>query len=307
MFMAFLFRTAPRSVVLFLLITIGCGAGSSDQLAIPDTPDGTVRVVVDGLVQHHPEIVWNALPASYQQDVSDLSREFAETVDPSVFDRAVAVVRKGVVVLQSKKGLILSSRYLEQSHFDVETVDVLWEASIHMIDSLLASDLADLATLKEIDVEAFLSTTGTALMDSAAEMPAESPEMVSFSERAAVWEQIEVELLSKDGERAVVLLTVPDKEPIEMPMVLIEDRWIPTELSTQWPVAVDRARTRIEMFGSDEAAQIRVQVLFGIGIVEGFIDQIVLMETTDEFDDLVGGVLGNVMATQGGSPAITEG
>lgn len=304
--MTFLFRTAPRSVVLFLLITIGCGAGSSDQLEIPDTPDGTVRVVLDGLAQHQPEIVWNALPASYQQDVSDLSRDFAETVDPAVFDRAVAVARKGVVVLQSKKGLILSSQYLEQSQIDAATADVLWEASVHMIDSLLASDLADLATLREIDVEAFLSTTGTALMDSAAEMPAEGEEMVSFSQRVAVWEQTEVELLSKDGDRAVVLLTVPDEEPIEMPMVFIEDRWIPTELSTQWPVAVDQARSRIEMLGSDEAAQIRVQVLFGIGIVEGFIDQIDLMETTDEFDDLVGGVLGNIMATQGGQ-SVTDG
>ncbi len=60
------------------------------------------------------------------------------------------------------------------------------------------------------------------------------------------------------------------------------------------------------MLGSDEAAQIRVQVLFGIGIVEGFIDQIDQMETTDEFDDLIGGILGNIMATQGG-PGTTEG
>ncbi len=295
-----LFRTAPRLVVLLLLCTIGCGGGPVDQLAIPDTPDGTVRVVLDGLVQHHPEVVWNALPASYQQDVSDLSRDFADTVDPAVFDRAVAVARKGVVTLQSKKDLILSSQYLEQSQVDAATLDAAWEASVHMIDSLLASDLADLTTLREIDVEAFLSTTGTALMDSAAEIPAEGEEMVSFSDRVAAWERTEVELLSKDGDRAVVVLSAPDEEPIEMPMIRIEGRWIPTELADQWPAAVDRARTRIEMLRSDEAAQIRVQVLFGIGIVEGFIDQIELMETTEEFDDLVGGVLGNIMATQGG-------
>jgi len=295
-----LFRTTPRLVVLLLLITIGCGGGPDDHLAIPDTPDGTVRVVLDGLVQHHPEVVWRALPASYQQDVTDLSREFADTVDPAVFDRAVAVVRKGVVVLQGKKDLILSSRYLEQSQIDAASVDAVWEASVHMIDSLLASDLTDLATLREIDVETLLSTTGTALMDSAAEMPAESDEMMSFSERVAAWEKIEVELLSEEGDRAVVLLTVPDEEPIEMPMARIEDRWIPAELATRWPAAVDQARTRIETLGSENAAQIRVQVLFGIGIVEGFIDQIGLMETTEEFDDLAGGVLGNIMATQGG-------
>ena len=187
--MPFLFRTAPRLVVLSLLITIGCGGGPADQLAIPDTPDGTVRVVLDGLVQHHPEVVWNALPASYQQDVTDLSRDFADTVDPAVFDRAVAVARKGVVVLQSKKDLILSSQHLEQSQVDATTVDAIWEASVYMLDALLASDLADLSNLREIDVEALLSTTGTALMDSAAEMPSKSEEMISFSEQVAAWEQ----------------------------------------------------------------------------------------------------------------------
>ncbi len=110
--------------------------------------------------------------------------------------------------------------------------------------------------------------------------------MASFSDTVTAWEQTEVELLSEEGDRAVVLLTVPDEEPIEMPMVRIEGRWIPTELADQWPAAVTDARTKIEMLGSDEAAQIRVQVLFGIGIVEGFIDQIDEMETTDEFDDL---------------------
>jgi len=298
--MSTLYRTTPRLVVLLLLITIGCGGGPADQLAIPDTPDGTVRVVLDGLVQHHPEVGWRALPVSYQQDVTDLSREFADTVDPAVFDRAVAVARKGVVVLQGKKDLILSSRYLEQSPVDAASVDAIWEASVYMLDALLASDLTDLETMREIDVEALLSTTGAAIMDSAAEMPAESDETVSFAERVAAWEQTEVELLSEDGDRAVVLLTVPDEEPIEIPMARIEGRWIPTELATQWPAAVDQTRTRIEMLGSDDAAQIRVQVLFGIGIVEGFIDQIDLMETTEEFDDLVGGVLGNIMATKGG-------
>lgn len=298
--MSTLFRTTPRLVVLLLLVTIGCGGGPADQLAIPDTPDGTVRVVLDGLVQHHPEVGWRVLPGSYQQDVTDLSREFADTVDPAVFDRAVAVARKGVVVLQGKKDLILSSRYLEQSPVDAASVDAIWEASVYMLDALLASDLTDLETMREIDVEALLSTTGTAIMDSASEMPAESDETVSFAERVAAWEQTEVELLSGEGDRAVVMLTVPDEEPIEMPMARIEGRWIPTELAAQWPAAVDQTRTRIEMFGSDDAAQIRVQVLFGIGIVEGFIDQIDLMETTEEFDDLVGGVLGNIMATQGG-------
>ena len=304
--MPFLKRTTPRLVVFSLVIAMACGGGTAGQPAIPDTPDGTVRVVLDGLVSHHPEVVWRALPPSYQQDVNALATDFADTVDPAVFDRAVAVARKAVVVLQSKKDLILSSEILAQSQVDPETVDAFWEASVQMLDALLASNLADLPTLREIDVDALLSTTGVVLMDSAAEMPAENEEMVSFAERVARWEQTEVELLSEEGDQALVLLTVPGEEPIEMPLVRVEDRWIPTELASQWPQAIEEAGAKIEMLGSDEAAQTRVQVLIGIGVVEGFVDQIDQMETTDQIDDLIGGILGNFMQHQAG-PGVTEG
>jgi len=304
--MRFHFPASSQLVVLALMVAIGCGGGTSAELSIPDSPDGTVEVLVNGLVQHHPEIVWRALPPSYQQDVADLTREFADTVDPAVFDRAVAVARKGVVVLQSKKELILGSKALEQSQVDAETADIFWEIAVHMLDALLASDVADLSTLRELDVEAFLATTGSDLMDHASKLPAENKDMESFAQRVAALEQANVNLESEDGDHAVVLLEVPDQDPTELQLIRVEDRWIPAELAAQWPQAVAEARAKIGLLNGEEAAQTRVQLLFGIGIVEGFIDQIDRMETSDEIDDLIGGVLGNIMATQGGQ-MVTEG
>jgi len=304
--MRFHFPASSQLVVLALMVAIGCGGGTSAELSIPDSPDGTVEVLVNGLVQHHPEIVWRALPPSYQQDVADLTREFADTVDPAVFDRAVAVARKGVVVLQSKKELILGSKALEQSQVDAETADIFWEIAVHMLDALLASDVADLSTLRELDVEAFLATTGSDLMDHASKLPAENEDMESFAQRVAALEQANVNLESEDGDHAVVLLEVPDQDPTELQLIRVEDRWIPAELAAQWPQAVAEARAKIGLLNGEEAAQTRVQLLFGIGIVEGFIDQIDRMETSDEIDDLIGGVLGNIMATQGGQ-MVTEG
>lgn len=300
------FSASSQLVVLALMVAIGCGGGTGAQLTIPDSPEGTVEVVVDGLVQHHPEIVWRALPPSYQQDVADLTREFADTVDPAVFDRAVAVARKGAVVLQSKKELILGSEILEKSQVDAETVDIYWETAVHMLDALLASDVADLSTLRELDVETFLATTGSDLMDHASKLPAENEDMESFAQRVAALEQANVDLESEDGDHALVLLEVPDQDTTELRLIRVEDRWVPAELAAQWPHAVAEARAKIEMLSGEEAAQTRVRVLFGIGIVEGFIDQLDRMETSDEIDDLIGGVLGNIMATQGGQ-MVTEG
>ncbi len=305
--MRFQLTTSPRFVGLALAVVSACGGNPVDRLAIPDTPDGTVRVVLEGLVQHRPEIVWRALPASYQQEVGELSREFADTVDPAVFDRAVAVARKGAVVLQNKKEIILGSETVRRSQVDPAAVDAFWEASVDMLDALLASDLADLETLRELDFEAFLASTGTALMDAAAELPADTGEMANFAEKVASWEKTAVELVSEEGDRALVRLTAPDQEPVEVPMVRVEDRWIPAELASRWAPGVAEARARIQWMNSDEAARTRVQALFGIGVVEGFIDQIDRMESSDQIDDLVGGILGNIMANQGGHAPINEG
>ncbi len=297
---------ATRGVVLSLLVLIGCGGQTGEPPAIPDSPDGTVRAVVDGLVQHHPEVVWRALPPTYQQDVVDLSRDFADSMDPAVFDRAVAVARKGVVVLQSKKEIVLGSATIKKVQVDAEAVDAFWEAAVHVLDAVLASEASDLATLREIDVENFLATTGATIMDHASELPAENDEMESFSDLMEALQDAEVSLMSEEGDHAVVLLTVPGEEPKELQLTRVEDRWIPVELANQWPVMMENAAARIEFMNSDEAAQIRVQALFGIGIVEGFIDQIDQMESSDQIDDLIGGILGNIMATQGGQP-VTEG
>ena len=301
-------NTTSMALAVFVLTAmIGCGGMSGSQVDIPESPDGTVRVVLDGLVQHHPEVVWRALPPSYQQDVNDLTIAFADTVDPVVYERAVAVLRKGVVVLQSKKELVLGSETFSKSQVDAETADAFWEAAVHLIDAFLASDVADLTTLREIDVESFLSTTGASMMDHAANLPAENEEMESFSQRVEALRDAEVELMSQEGDHAVVVVLVPDEDPVELRLVRVEERWIPEKMASQWPQAVEEAHSKIEYLGSEESAQFRVQALFGIGVVEGFIDQIELMETSDQVDDLIGGILGNFMGQQQAGQAVTEG
>jgi len=299
--MGFRVATSISPVALALTVAIGCSGATGDPLAVPDSPDGTVRVVLDGLAAHHPEVVWRALPLSYQQDVTELARTFADSVDPVVFDRAVAVARKSAVVLQSKKDLILGSESVSRAQLDPASLDAFWEASAHMVDAVLASEVADLRTLREIDVEAWLAGTGSVLMDQASVLPAENEEMESFAQRVAAFEHADVELVSEDGDSAVVRIVDADETPTELELVRVEGRWVPIELASQWPETIAETEAKIRALGGDDdaAAQLRVQLLFGIGIVEGFVDEIDRMESSDELDGLFGGIVGNVMAMQG--------
>jgi len=281
---------------------LGCGGVATDPLEIPDSPDGTVRVVMSGLAQQHPEIVWRALPPSYQADLNGLVVSFGENMDPAVFDRAVAVTRKGSMVLQRKKELILATDAVQGSEMDQTGVNAAWEGAMGALDILLASDLARLEAYATFDVEAFLAGTGAELMTRAAAIPVDEGETDGVGGRLEDLERTAVELVSSDGDRAVVRITPPDEDGRDLAMTRVEGRWLPSELVDEWPGAMERARERIEFLGSEDAAQTNMQILFGIGVVEGFIDQIDRMESSEDLDALVGGLLGNVAQMTGAQP-----
>lgn len=289
---------SARLFLVALLFLTGCGGVPDGQLVVPDSPDGTIQVVMDGLTQHRPDVLWRALPPSYQQDVNALKTSFAENMDPALFERAVAVSRKGVVVLQSKKDLILSTQTVANSGMDTETFDLLWESYIHIADTLLASDLARLEAYPTLNVEEFLETAGATMMEHAAGFSTGEDDADTLAARLDALESTSVELVSRDGDQAVVLITPPDEEAIEVAMIRVEERWLPIDFVEQWPGAIEQAQARIEMVGSEEAARARVQALFAIGMAEGFIDQIALMVVPEDLDNLIGGILGNIVQKQ---------
>jgi hypothetical protein len=286
-------------LIASMLASAGCAGGINDPLAIPDTPDGTVQVVMDGLVQHHPEIIWRALPPSYRADVNELAASFADNMDPVLFDRTVAVARKASAVLQSKKDLVLATETVKSSGLDIETLDAAWEGGMFFLDALLASDLARLEVYPTLDVEAFLSSSGRQMMDHLTDFAAAEGGDENLAAKLTAFDSTRVELVRRDGDRATIRVTAPDEEPVDVEMIRVEERWLPVELASQWQAMIDKARERIEYLGSDESAQIRVQMLFAIGIAEGFVDQIDRMEVPEDLDKLIGGILGNVIQATG--------
>jgi hypothetical protein len=277
------------------LLAWSCDSGPESGLVIPDSPDGAVQAVLAGLAAHRPEIVWRALPPSYQDDASGLVRSFAEHVEPALHQRAVVVARKAVVVLQAKKELILASDAIRAATAaDPAAVEAAWEAAVHAADIVLSSELADLEALRELDVEAFLATTGRALMNRAAEVPAIGGEGESFAERLGALGEAEVELVAADGDRATVRIRLPDLAPFEIDMVRLEGRWLPVELASRWPGAVESAAARIEAMAGDGAARMELVAFVTLGVAESFLDQLAQLTTAEELDRLMGAFIGNL-------------
>ena len=63
--------------------------------------------VVNGLGENQPEVIWQALPASYQDDVSGLVREFAGQMEGSLWDQTFGTLATLTRVLDEKRQFVL--------------------------------------------------------------------------------------------------------------------------------------------------------------------------------------------------------
>src|SRR5262245_6119412 len=67
-------------------------------LPIPETADAAVQAVLGGLRQNRPDVLWEALPASYQRDLSEIVHLFAARLNPEAWRWFLQIAHKGATV-----------------------------------------------------------------------------------------------------------------------------------------------------------------------------------------------------------------
>jgi hypothetical protein len=293
------------STIGVVLLTLGCVQAADTAASgttLPDTPDGTVVAVAQKLVDHHPEIVWEALPESYRADINELTSTFAERMDPEVYDQVMALANRAVEVLQQKKDLILASEAFASAEIDPEEFDSSMTGGIAVAQTLLSSEISTLAGLGAINWQQYLATTGRTLMDLAGEIKIEEGE-----DPMADLETLEVEILETGDDTAKLRVVTADDEPEEIDLVRVEGRWVPAEMAAKWPEAMAAARQRLDEMTPEKVAEMKGQALMGLAMAEGVIEQIATTETVEELDAAIGPMLQAIMGSLHFAGAMEDG
>jgi len=256
-----------RRVHLLILGTLACCLALScgGVKSTPRTADETVTWVAQDLVNERPEVLWEALPPSYQADVTSVVHEFANAVDPEVYGKAFDVVGKTVDVLKTKKDVILGSSMFSMAQVDPDRVAQNWDSVVGLFDAIVSSDLSDLEKVKTMDPGAFMSTTGAAVMKQAAGASRISEDDPYANEFRANLEAMQVETIATEGDTATIRVTVPDEDPEEIQLVRVEERWVPKDLADNWDREIAEARERIAYLSGEEFQQNKMQVMMGPG------------------------------------------
>ncbi|MCC5849164.1 MAG: hypothetical protein JJU29_13845 [Verrucomicrobia bacterium] len=286
---------APVALLAFALFSTGCGNQRTPAPAA--TADAAFRNFTSAIESNDPVAVWNFLPGSYQADVNGLLNEFAEKMDAQLWNAGTGTFKKVEEVLRTKKDLILTSPMLEQVP-GKEEIEANYGHLVNILGILAKSDLMDLEKMKSADLGRILSTTGKQLIAEAEKMDVEAAKdiggIADFRDMQSEMTNMKAELISEEGDEAVVRITGDGDHDDEVEFVRVEGKWIPKDLAEEWPQMIADAREGLQEIGQ-LSPQEKQQVMMGINMVNGVLDQMLAAETHEDMQNVIAGVMGMMM------------
>lgn len=271
---------------------------------IPDTPDGTVTAVMSAMADGNPRGPWDALPSSYQSEINSLIHEYADVVDPIMWDKGFSVANRFANVLADKQEFIFGNQMVAMqmaSNPQANEIKDAYPKVVGLLTTILGSDIASREKLKTLDVGEFLGTTGAQLFGNAAALAALSPSN-SFATDMDSLRDVSAKVLSTEGDIVEIEISAPGQTNQVEKMKQVEGRWIPVQMADEWEEGIKKAQAGLEKMKAEKQA-VGMQAQMMLGMVEGVLAQFENANNQQDFDMALQGVMGMAMgAMQGGGP-----
>ena len=86
-----------------------------------------------------------------------------------------------------------------------------------------------------------------------------------------------------------------------MQLTRVEGRWVPSDMAKDWDQNVAEARQKLAAVTDEEVQQGSMQAMMMIGMVDGVLAELETVETTEEFEQALQGLLGPFLGGMMGS------
>lgn len=264
------------------ILTMGCGSDAT----VPNTPDGTILACAKGLADKNPGVIWNAMPASYQADVTGLVHDLAGKMDEDVYDKSFVLLNKAIGVMKDQRKFIMeligSDPSVGMMLPDKEGLEKNWDNVVDLLAVLVDSDIDTVSSLKSLDVGSYVAKTGSRIMDKLEAFSSFAPQD-EFNEIMRKLTAIQVTVLSVEGDIAKLQLVVEGEAPEEVEMTKVEGKWIPKDMAAEWKQMIEEAKTNIGLMTDEGIKQQKPMIMGMMAGIETVLDQLAEAKTSEEF------------------------
>ncbi len=284
--------------------------------AADTTPEATAQTLLKAIEAGDLAVMWSQLPPTYQTDVNEVVHTFGQNMDPSVWKLGIGIAQKAVKILQTRQQFIAQSPALSAMPVDPETITKNLDVPLTALTLLLNSDLADLEKLQTLDLAAFARGQGSEIARQLSKLPTSVPdELNSLTlgvDAEAAFESIvnaKVKNVQQTENTATLQMSPENGDTATIEMVLVEGKWIPTDLANEWDAQMAAAKTALLAMKPQLEAN-KMMIMMPLQMVDGAANQILAAKSQEEFDQViadltknVGAVVGPLMGQGNGAPA----
>jgi hypothetical protein len=289
-----------------------------------NTPDGTIKYVLNGLADNKPEVIWEALPAKYQKVIHDGIKKSGANVDAEIQTKTVAVLKKATGILKNKKTLILETvQAMSGGQGEVLPPEITenWDDGVSLLEIVINSKAMTPEWLKDPDIGAVLKEDGGKLMSSPAfekfinlalKEDADQDAPKDLAQMRSWIKGIKVELVESTETTATVKMSSADfeiKDGDAIEMVKVEGRWLPKKWVEVLDILIADINSNapksefgllVNTVDSQMTDYQKAQLLGFLNSVDRALDTINSAADSNELMAAVGQVMGNLVAQLAG-------
>lgn len=278
------------------LILAGCGGGGAAD--VPKTADQAVLRVVNAMAENKPVAVWDALPESYQKDVTGLVHSAIAKIDAELYNQSVATGQRVAKLLKDKKQFILAHPMIAQQIPNKAEVEKQWDGIVGVLNTVLNSELATHDKAKTVNIGSFLDKTGSKVMGDITNLAKLVPgggegagkenEVTEMIKKAKA---TKATMVKEEGDKATVKMETPGEEPANVEFVRVEGKWIPADMAKEWKGMIEEAKKEIANMKDEDMKQAKEMAIPMLGMVGGLLGTLENAKTQEEFNAAVNGLM----------------
>ena len=267
-------------------------------VAFPSNPTAQefMDIIVRELQKENPIVLWDALPASKQDQV----QEVLKLASTKIEQRTLNLIKKFradlLTALRSKKQFVLNSQVIPIPP-DIRTVLAgSYDSLVGMIEASIPAEWMDASYLQKTPVRDVLSVYMNKVTrkskDLEKSLPSDSPfkGMANQTDVSATVESIS----SNEADVTIVATGAPGTP---MKFILSEGRWLPADMVANWEQAMAKATSVLESANPKEIHMAVGQVML---FANGLLGTISSAETQQEFDEQIGQLMAMAQGMGGG-------